>query len=38
VESDRCPYTQLWLFSSPGYGELPEEAGDKDTNKIVPFL
>ncbi|KAA6367360.1 MAG: hypothetical protein EZS28_037113, partial [Streblomastix strix] len=38
AENDRCPYTQLWLFSSPGYGELPEEAKDKDTNKIVPFL
>ncbi|KAA6374901.1 MAG: hypothetical protein EZS28_029573, partial [Streblomastix strix] len=38
VESDRCPYTQLWLFSSEGYGELPEEAKDKDPNKIVPFL
>ncbi|KAA6394322.1 MAG: hypothetical protein EZS28_010148, partial [Streblomastix strix] len=38
VENDRCPYTQLWLFSSPGFGELPEEAKDKDTNKIVPFL
>ncbi|KAA6402261.1 MAG: hypothetical protein EZS28_002207, partial [Streblomastix strix] len=38
MENDRCKYTQLWLFSSEGYGELPEEAKDKDTNKIVPFL
>ncbi|KAA6398400.1 MAG: putative serine/threonine-protein kinase PLK4 [Streblomastix strix] len=38
VENDRCPYTQLWLFSSEGYGELPKESKDKDTNKIVPFL
>ncbi|KAA6355602.1 MAG: hypothetical protein EZS28_048871, partial [Streblomastix strix] len=38
VENDKCPYTQLWLFSSQGYGELPDEAKDKDTNKIVPFL
>ncbi|KAA6362586.1 MAG: hypothetical protein EZS28_041887, partial [Streblomastix strix] len=37
-ENDRCKYTQLWLFSSEGYGELPEEAKDKDINKIVPFL
>jgi hypothetical protein len=34
----RCPYIQTWLFSSPGYGELPDLASDKDTNKIVPFL
>jgi hypothetical protein len=34
----RCPFTQLWLFSSPGYGELPTEARDKDIHKIVPFL
>ncbi|KAA6403970.1 MAG: hypothetical protein EZS28_000496, partial [Streblomastix strix] len=38
VENDRCPYTQLWLFSSEGYGELPKEALDKDTKKIIPFL
>ncbi|KAA6378936.1 MAG: putative NEK protein kinase, partial [Streblomastix strix] len=38
IENDRCKYTQLWLFSSEGYGELPEEAEDKDPNKIVPFL
>jgi MoxR-like ATPase len=37
-ENGRCPYTQLWLFSSPGYGELPNEGLDKDTNKILPFL
>jgi Mg-chelatase subunit ChlD len=35
---DRCPYSELWLFSSDGYGKLPTEAHDKDTNKIVPFL
>jgi hypothetical protein len=37
-EGGRCPFMQLWLFSSPGYGELPNEATDKDVNKIVPFL
>jgi hypothetical protein len=37
-ENGRCPFTQLWLFSSPGYGELPNEATDKDVNKIVPFM
>jgi hypothetical protein len=37
-EKGRCRYTQLWLFSSPGYGELPDEGIDKDTNKIIPFL
>jgi hypothetical protein len=37
-EGGRCPFTQLWLFSSPGYGELPNEATDKDVNKIVPFM
>ncbi|KAA6391978.1 MAG: putative NEK protein kinase, partial [Streblomastix strix] len=38
VDKGRCPYSQLWLFSSEGYGELSEEAEDKDPNKIVPFL
>ncbi|KAA6370049.1 MAG: hypothetical protein EZS28_034424, partial [Streblomastix strix] len=38
IENGRCPFTQLWLFSSEGYGKLPEEAIDKDPNKIVPFL
>jgi hypothetical protein len=38
-EGGRCPFTQLWLFSSPGYGELPDEPQtDKDVNKIKPFL
>jgi hypothetical protein len=37
-ENERCPYIQLWLFSSEGYGNLPMEAIDKDTNKIIPFL
>jgi hypothetical protein len=38
AENDRCPYTQLWLFSSSGYGELPGEARDTDPHKILPFL
>jgi hypothetical protein len=37
-EAGRCPFTQLWLFSSPGYGDLPAEARDKDANKIEPFV
>jgi hypothetical protein len=37
-DGGRCPYTQLWLFSSPGYGELPNEATDKDVHKIIPFM
>ncbi|KAA6400332.1 MAG: hypothetical protein EZS28_004141 [Streblomastix strix] len=38
VENGRCPYSQLWLFSTNGKGVLPQEAKDKDTNKIVPFM
>ncbi|KAA6369133.1 MAG: hypothetical protein EZS28_035340, partial [Streblomastix strix] len=38
VDKGRCPYSQLWLFSSEGYGDLPEEALDKDINKVAPFL
>jgi hypothetical protein len=34
----RCRYAELWLFSSPGYGFLPDDAKDKDPNKIAPFL
>jgi hypothetical protein len=37
-ENGRCPYVQLWLFCSHGYGDLPNEARDKDTQKIVPFM
>jgi hypothetical protein len=37
-DSGRCPYTQLWLFSSEGYGELPKEATDRDTNMMLPFM
>ncbi|KAA6401690.1 MAG: putative CAMK family protein kinase [Streblomastix strix] len=38
VDKERCPYSQLWLFSSEGDGELPDEALDKDINKVAPFL
>jgi hypothetical protein len=34
----RSPYTQMWLFCSPGYGNLPDIAEDKNVLKIIPFL
>jgi hypothetical protein len=37
-EEGHSRYCQLWLFSSDGYGELPEEAVDRDREKITPFL
>jgi MoxR-like ATPase len=38
VENGHCPYTQLWLFSSEGYGDLPDEARDKRKDLIIPAL
>jgi uncharacterized protein YegL len=38
TENGNCPYTQLWLFSSDGTGDLPEEARDLNKSKIVPAL
>jgi hypothetical protein len=37
-KNGHCPYTQLWLFSSEGYGDLPTEARDKDNTKIIASL
>jgi hypothetical protein len=37
-ENERCPFTQIWLFSSEGYGTLPKEATDQGTDKIVPLM
>jgi hypothetical protein len=37
-DSTRSPYTQIWIFCSPGFGELPPIAKDKNVSKIVPFL
>ena len=33
-----CPYIETIIFCSRGDGNLPENAEDKDTNKIIPFL
>jgi hypothetical protein len=33
-ESEWCPYIQLWLFLSEGYGNLPSEVYDRNTDKI----
>jgi hypothetical protein len=38
VEDGNCPYSQLWLFSSEGYGDLPKEAMDTSKDKVLPFL
>jgi hypothetical protein len=34
----RCPYTQLWLICSDGYGAVLNEATDKNPHKFVPFV
>jgi len=38
----QCPYCEVWIFCSPGYGELStiakSKAKDQDLNKIIPFL
>ncbi len=37
-ENEYCPYIETMIFCSRGDKSLPENAEDKDVNKIVPFL
>jgi hypothetical protein len=37
-ENRCCPDPQLWLFSSPGDGNVSAEAHDRDMNKIQASL